>query len=121
MRTNRERVILPSSRKNTLFIDQSAFSNFAIYVIIDIIVIVISISIIIIFIIIIIIIIIILEVEQILCTRIIWQSGGFRSCKSKRTPRISKKIYPIMVNNLDVICWKSNHIAVTLSEAKIST
>ena len=61
LRTNRERVILPS-RKNTLFIDQSAFSNFALYVIIDIIVIVI---------IIIIIIIIILEVEKILCTRII--------------------------------------------------
>ena len=36
LRTNRERVILPSSRKlrkNTLFIDQSAFSNFARYVI----------------------------------------------------------------------------------------
>ena len=35
--TNRERVILPSSqaklRKNTLFIDQSAFSNFALFVI----------------------------------------------------------------------------------------
>jgi hypothetical protein len=35
--TNRERVILPSSepklRKNALFIDQSAFSNFALYVI----------------------------------------------------------------------------------------
>ena len=38
LRTNRERVILPSSRskikKNTLFIDQSAFSNFARYLII---------------------------------------------------------------------------------------
>ena len=37
--TNRERVILPSSqaklRKNALFIDQSVFSNFALYVIID--------------------------------------------------------------------------------------
>jgi len=37
LKTNRERVILPSSqaklRKNTLFIDQSAFSNFALYVI----------------------------------------------------------------------------------------
>ena len=38
LRTNRGRVILPSSRskikkKNTVFIDQSAFSNFALYVI----------------------------------------------------------------------------------------
>ena len=39
MRTNPERVILPSSqskikkKKNALFIDQSTFSNFALYVI----------------------------------------------------------------------------------------
>ena len=38
LRTNRERVILPSSqskikKKNMVFIDQSAFSNFALYVI----------------------------------------------------------------------------------------
>ena len=38
LRTNRERVILPSSqskskKKNTLFVDLSAFSNFALYVI----------------------------------------------------------------------------------------
>ena len=37
LRTNRERVILPSSqkklRKNTLLIDQSVFTNFALYVI----------------------------------------------------------------------------------------
>ena len=42
--TNHELVILPSSqaklRKNTLFIDQSAFSNFALFVIIVIIIIV---------------------------------------------------------------------------------
>jgi len=38
LRTNRERVILPSSqskmkKKNTPFMDQSAFSNFALYLI----------------------------------------------------------------------------------------
>ena len=64
---------------------------------------------------------IILEMEKILFSQIIWQSGGFRSCKSKCSALISKKIYPIVINNLDVICWKNNRMAVTLSQAKIST